>query len=337
MVLRQKEKQESKLFTINDSGLFSPGYNQVEATFESSPVIVPNNDDMSWLEGEQDDDVVAEQVITERDCSSNMKCWQYQIREKFDSGEAVEQLELLKDEVDIDITKSILKEIPRDVAKPFIEKYEWLGTLGTFKFGYGLFFPYKSGIGHKLGGVACFSKTTTWQAEVSICGEEYRDKVILLCRGACANWCSKGTNSHLISLALKSVERDTKYRIVLAYSDRRAGEVGTIYQATNWYFIGWGATGYDNVPKGLVDPNDVRFHTRGLPKELKSERRLKEAGYEVIKIPRANKGRYIYFLGSRKERKELLRALRFKILPYPKREDFSSNKKLKEFNARLAN
>lgn len=273
--------------------------------------------------------------LVARDCAEDMVCWQYKIRQKHGSG-ANRQLDLIGGEVDTSLKHVVVRPTTKEVAAPFIEQYEWLGTLGQFSFGYGLYFPYLTGVeGHKLGGVACFSKTTTWQAEVSICGEEYRDKVILLCRGACAEWTPSGSASGLISAALKLVEKDTPYRIVLAYSDRRAGEVGTVYQATGWYFIGWGATGTDYVPRKYFDTTDVKFHTRGLPKELKSKRRLLANGEEVIAVPRANKGRYIYLLGSHKERKELLVALRYRILPYPKREDFNSPTKLARFNAVL--
>ena len=326
MVRQSPQPSGTRLFDFSLDGNVKTDYEPIEGAIVSKPFELTEEE--LRLMGWEEDDALAEQV-TERDCSLDMKCWQRLIREKFDKGQGVEQYELMPEDISLDLKDTILRPITREVAKPFIEKYEWLGQLGTFKFGYGLYF------GYRLGVVTCFSKTTTWQAEVSICGEKYRDKVILLCRGAAANWAPSNANSYAIAQTLKAVERDTPYRIILAYSDRRAGEVGTIYQALNWLFIGWGATGFDNVPKGLVDPTDMRFHIRGLPKEFKSERRLKEAGYEVLKVARANKGRYITFLGARKERKELLEALRFRVLPYPKREDFNDPKKLRKFNAML--
>ncbi|GAJ19199.1 unnamed protein product, partial [marine sediment metagenome] len=104
------------------------------------------------------DDALAEIVATERDCSKDMKCYQRIIREKFDRGEGVEQGELMPEDISLELRDTVLRPISREVAKDFIEKYEWLGTLGTFKFGYGLYF------GYKLGVAICFSKTTTWQA-----------------------------------------------------------------------------------------------------------------------------------------------------------------------------
>lgn len=313
---RKGNRQEGQeLFDLDVQGGVKVDYAPAQGKIESKPIYLSPADDMSWLE-EPSDDELAERVATERDCSKDMVCWQYLKRKQFIDGNANEQIELMPEDISLELNETILRQIPREVAKQFIEKYEWLGTLGPFKFGYGLYF------GYKLGGVACFSPTTTWQAEVSICGEEYRDRVILLSRGAAAHWTPPNTSSYLISQALKVLERDTPYRIVLAYSDIRAGEVGTVYQATNWLFIGLGATGFDHVPLGLADTTSVRFHTRGLPKELKSARRIKEAGMEVARVARANKCRYIFFLGSKKERKELLQALRWRSLPYPTREDF---------------
>jgi len=329
----RKNQQDQRLFSIGQYGNIELGFKPVEGGIPSRPFTPEEIAKFEQMYG-GNDDALAEQVVTERNCSDDMVCWQYKMRKEYDDGKRAEQGELFEDEVGLELNNTILRPITREVAKEFIERYEWLGMLGTFKFGYGLYFPYKSGIGHKLGCVECFSPTTTWQASVSICGEKYKDKVILLCRGAAANWTVKNTSSYTIAQTLKMLERDTPYRIVLAYSDRRAGEVGTVYQSLGWLFIGLGATGFDNVPANLVDPTDMRFHTRGLPKELKSERRLKEAGMEVLKVPRAHKCRYITFVGSRKERKELMEALRWKPLEYPKREDFLKPGWQKKFEAK---
>jgi len=323
-VVKRSQPTGNKLFDVGLDGSIKTDYTLIEGDILAAPVYLSDDElkRMGW-----DDDVLAEQVVTERNCAEDMICYQYLIRKKFDEGDGVEQGELMPEDFSLELKDTILRPITRDVAKPFIEKYEWLGTLGTMKFAYGLYF------GYKLGVVLVFSKTTTWQAEVSICGEKYKDKVILLARGAAANWCPPNANSYAIAQTLKAVERDTPYRIILAYSDRRAGEVGTIYQALGWLFIGLGATGTDHVPLGLVDTTDMRFHTRGLPKELKSKASLLKAGYEVLDVKRANKGRYITFLGSRKERKELMAALRFKALPYPKREDLVKSGWQKKFKA----
>ncbi len=323
---KQLSGENQRLFDVALDGDITKEWDINEGSIPSGPVLVLSNDDMSWLE-DIDDDTLAEQVVTERDCAQDMICWQYLKRKEYDEGNRVEQGELMPEEVSLELKDTTLRPITREIAKPFIEKYEWLGTLGTMKFAYGLYF------GYKLGVVLVFSKTTTWQAEVSICGEEYRDKVILLARGAAANWAPKNANSYAIAQTLKAVERDTDYRIILAYSDRRAGEVGTIYQSLSWLFIGLGATGKDHVPANLVDVNDMRFHTRGLPKELKSKSSLLKAGYEVLDVPRANKCRYITFVGSRKERKELMAALRWKQIEYPKREDFMKAGWKKRFKA----
>jgi len=324
--------QDSKLFDVGLDGTVKTEWETPKGNIPSTELIQLTEEELKMM-GWDEDDVLAEQVVTERDCAKDMVCWQFLQRKEYDEGKRVEQGELLPEEFSLELKDTILRPITREVAKEFIEKYEWLGKIGVMKFAYGLYFSYKSGIGGKLGGVACFSPTTTWQASVSICGEKYKDKVILLSRGACANWCKPNTNSHLISEVLKAVERDTEYRIVLAYSDRRAGEVGTVYQATNWLFIGLGATGFDNVPANLVNTSDMGFHTRGLPKELKSAQRLRDAGMEVLKVPRANKCRYITFVGSRKERKELMAALRWKPIEYPKREDFMKSGWQKKFKA----
>lgn len=211
------------------------------------------------------------------------------------------------------LSRSSLHLIPYHIATPFIETYEWLGNVGAgYTYGYGLYW------GSRLGAVCVFAPTSTWQMSL-LCGEEYKDKVIQLTRGAVAYWAPPNTSSHIIGLCLKHIEVNTKFRVVLAYADPRAGEIGTVYQATNWLHCGIASAGNDFVPE-FADFESIHFHTRSLPKWLKSKTRIERRGWNVVKVPRAQKYRYVYLLGSRKERKELLKALRYPVLSYLKRE-----------------
>jgi hypothetical protein len=60
----------------------------------------------------------------------------------------------------------------------------------------------------------------------------------LICRGACVSWSPKNLASALVMYAVKWMVKNTKYRFFTAYADPRAGELGSIYQACNFRYLG---------------------------------------------------------------------------------------------------
>lgn len=162
-----------------------------------------------------------------------MKAWQRRIREK----------EARKDPRPVvGLENAVVVEISYDKAKELILKYEWLGTMGSTERSFGLI------LDGELAGVVCFGKTGGTDTAKSVCGEEWAQYVVTLCRGACAHWAHPHAASHLISAACRQMAnsaRTTKSGkvippsyIFVAYSDSDAGEIGTVYQACNWLYCG---------------------------------------------------------------------------------------------------
>jgi len=71
-------------------------------------------------------------------------------------------------------------------------------------------------------------------------GEEYADRTVCLMRGACAPHAPKNAASFLIRHACRKVFKEFGWCVFFAYSDSDAGEIGTVYQASNWPFVGEG-------------------------------------------------------------------------------------------------
>lgn len=130
-----------------------------------------------------------------------------------------------------DLSNAKVREIDRKTASDIVLSYEWLGNTGSSEFYFGLYFgPY-------LGGVACFGRTGGSHASSSVCGKENAHLVMTLTRGACVHWAHKHSASFLISRACRlMVEKGL--HIFIAYSDIEAGEIGTVYQASNWLYCG---------------------------------------------------------------------------------------------------
>jgi len=118
------------------------------------------------------------------------------------------------------------------------------------------------------------------------------------------------------------------YNIFVAYSDPAANEVGTVYQASNWLYCGMTRPKKRfRTPDGKVyDGRKIQCLTRdrtGGSLKVKrtradQKRLLIEQGCEFLDGTR--KHRYVHFAGDRRIKRILRRALKWEVLPYPKRE-----------------
>jgi hypothetical protein len=200
-------------------------------------------------------------------------------------------------------------------AKALVTRYEWLRTMpATPRACYGL----KTHDG-ELVGVACFDRGPAPESG-DICGRERRDLAVCLARGACVHWAHRHAASFLISRACKLAHRQFGWRVFYAYADPMAGEIGTVYQAANWFYLGAG-TGRGRG-KGRL-----RFFSRrdGKWRSARGLRKPKTALADLRTHPdwiaewTPDKGRYVFFAGSHRERKAMRASLRYPVLPYPKR------------------
>lgn len=108
----------------------------------------------------------------------------------------------------------------------FIRRNEWMRTAGN-------------GISHRF--VATFRGVLA--GVVLIGAPNFPSKLLdaperLIQRGACISWSPKGLASRLLMHSLRWMVQNSEYRIFTAYSDPEANEVGTIYQACNFRYLG---------------------------------------------------------------------------------------------------
>jgi hypothetical protein len=188
-----------------------------------------------------------------------MKAWQRKIRDK----------EAQRDPRPVvGLENATVVEISYEKAKELILRYEWLRNMGTTERSFGLI------LNGELAGVVCFGRTSGTDTAKSVCGEEWAQYVVTLCRGACVHWAHPHSASYLISAACRQMAnsaRTTKSGravlpayIFVAYSDTEAGEIGTVYQACNWLYCGKtsGATMYKDATGKLRDSKLIHCATR---------------------------------------------------------------------------
>jgi hypothetical protein len=129
---------------------------------------------------------------------------------------------------------STIRAIDHTMAAPIVLRYEWLGTVAPIRVAsYGLFAP-----DGELLGVVQFAKMP--REPNNVCGVEYASKAICLARGACVPHAPKNAASYLISRAVRLAHAEHGWSIFFAYADESARELGSIYQACNWHYLGQG-------------------------------------------------------------------------------------------------
>lgn len=164
-------------------------------------------------------------------------CWQYDIRVRNRILD-LQNLRLLgyseNDVNDLKVPDFTLqfeeKDLVWDEAKEFITRHEWLGRMGPWPTH--IFTARYNGI---LAGVVVMDMPITYSKLV---GENTRKIERLISRGACISWSPKNLASALIMFAIRWMTKNTRFRVFIAYSDPEAKELGTIYQACNFFYLG---------------------------------------------------------------------------------------------------
>lgn len=147
----------------------------------------------------------------------------------------------------LDLKRAEVHPVSRRLATQIILKYEWLGTMAPTTHHYGLFF------GNWCAGVCCVSLSTGGNRNVAREFGLVQAEVAYLARGAMVHWAPPHANSKLVAWTCRRVARDTSAKLIIAYADTDAGEVGTVYQACNWIYIGCGEPTYQWIaPTGRV-------------------------------------------------------------------------------------
>jgi len=202
-------------------------------------------------------------------------------------------------DIDTDISKAVLCQVSIRTATQIIKKYEYLGTMcNAPMYAYGIRWE------GELAGVVVYGAPSPPIVAMSVIGKELSDKVIQLGRGACVHWAHPHAGSKLIAYSLREIEQ-LGYRVVVAFTDPDAGEIGTLYQATNWLYCGLTA----------IRPDYIDTHGRRVMGHFR-----KGEVQNLTRAPRTRKGRYAYILGNKADRRYYTENLMWPVEQYPKRD-----------------
>jgi len=182
-----------------------------------------------------------------------------------------------------------VRKIKKFETQEWIMKLHYAKRMPSISHAFGLY------DNRELTGVVTYGSPASPSLCIGVCGPECKDMVIELNR-LCLLHNKKNEASYLVANSLKLLPRPM---IVVSYADTSMKHTGYVYQACNFIYTG------KTVARTDVDTGDKHSrHYQGLDMSKRKQR------YE--------KHRYIYFLGSKKDRRDLRKKLRYEEQDYPK-------------------
>lgn len=202
-----------------------------------------------------------------------------------------------------------IERIGYQMAMEVVVAKHYLHRKAPCSFAFGMFDAVGSLVGVVVYGVPASSTLLK-----GICGPEEQHNVYELTRLWVDDSVPKNGESWLIGSTIKQLDRE----IVVSFADTSQNHQGVVYQATNFIYTGLSAKFKDPKVRGLENQHHATYANG-----LSNAEVIEKFGDRVYWVDRPRKHRYIYFNASKSRKKQLMKKLRYKQLPYPKADDES--------------
>ena len=200
------------------------------------------------------------------------------------------------------IVNTSVLAIKRETVKDWLLNKHYAKRIPQIRYSFGCFVD---GI---LQGIITFGNPPSPSLCKGICGEKWQNNVYELNRLTMIDGHKKNLSSYFVA---KSLQLMPKPSIIVSYADTSMGHIGYIYQATNFIYTGLTEKNTEWREKGK------NLHSKPISRIYSLKYRQSNPDrFEFVKRPL--KHRYIYFLGSKKEVKQLNKDLNYKVEAYPK-------------------
>tara|TARA_R110000787_G_scaffold265570_1_gene371584 strand:- start:307 stop:975 length:669 start_codon:yes stop_codon:yes gene_type:complete len=190
-------------------------------------------------------------------------------------------------------------------TKTWIMNRHYAKRMPSISYAFGLF------DNSEMIGICTFGSPPSPALCVGVCGVKHKSKVVELNR-LILETDKPNSASFLVSQSLNLLPKPS---IVVSYADTKQGHVGYIYQATNFLYTGLSEPRLDWAIKGLEHK-----HSKTISDGMTLEDMKEKYGDRFYHVQRDRKHRYIFFTGSRLQKKRLMKLLKYKISTYPKGE-----------------
>jgi hypothetical protein len=208
--------------------------------------------------------------------------------------------------------KYYVEKIPSELAHPFILESHYARRLPPITYAFGLY------LDKTLKGVCTFARPLAHRLVNFSLQGKYTKQFMELNRLVVVEGLEKNTLSYFVSQSLKMLPSPM---VVVSYADTAMNHYGYIYQATNWRYTGMSVKRKDAFVKGLEHKHySSIYDSFGRGSKNRVDRIKKQYGDSFYYKERSRKHRYFYFIGSKKEVKEMKNLCIYESLPYPKGE-----------------
>jgi hypothetical protein len=207
-----------------------------------------------------------------------------------------------------------ISKVSVSFAREYISTYHYTHTMPD-----STMFCFAGFYGDSLAGIIVFGMGSGKNQYTAIIPTIKNGEYIELTRLWSPDGMPKNTESKLIMGSISQLPKSIK--LIISFADPSRNHVGTIYQATNFYYCGM-----SNGGKVLVTNDGIEKHPRllGIYKmrhpeyvNLSNEELMNKYGW-AYKVS-SPKHRYVMLRGNKHERKMLYEYIKPMRLPYPKR------------------
>ena len=183
--------------------------------------------------------------------------------------------------------------------------------LPSISYAFGLF------DGLEMRGVVTYGTPAASTLRSGVAGPDYAQIVLELNR-LCLVENRPNEASRLVGASLRMLPRPC---IVVSFADTEQGHDGVVYQATNFLYTGLSAKRTDWKVKGLehLHGQTIADQVRGVDGRRVDAIKAKYGNRFYLR-ERSRKHRYVMLVGSKYQKRKMMEALRYPILPYPDKE-----------------
>jgi hypothetical protein len=206
-----------------------------------------------------------------------------------------------------------VRQIQKEETYPWLLKKHYAHRKPSISYSFGLY--DKENI---LNGVITYGLPPAINL-YDICGEKYKKNVIELNRLIKNDDLGKNIQSWFVAQTFNLLPKPI---VIISYADPNNGHVGYTYQSLNFLYTGTGGANKEMEYRGkMISMRHIKepwFIKRGMvfDKNKTIDENFKMIGGDIIK--KEQKHRYVLFVGTKREKKEMNRFLKFEVLPYPK-------------------
>tara|TARA_Y100000361_G_C11135622_1_gene331725 strand:+ start:777 stop:1442 length:666 start_codon:yes stop_codon:yes gene_type:complete len=209
-----------------------------------------------------------------------------------------------------------VKSIKKELCKEWLLYKHYAKRIPTIIYSFGLFEK------NVLVGVLTIGNSPSKDLTHNVLNGLFVKNVFELNRLCVNDGLEKNVLSYFVSNVLKKLPKPL---VLVSYADKSVGHNGYIYQATNWIYTGlsykrkeWREIGTNKHSRTLCGQYSTKF--------------MYDNPHRFERVERAQKHRYIFFIGSKKQRKKMFKNLKYKVLPYPKGQNTNYDASYKTTN-----